>query len=296
LLVALLLWEWRYFYAQAHQLYELKEDYRNYTSSVKKILHDYNKTKERLDLLENSLENEKKNGLNESSERFTFSSDVQAQDDQFVLVNRDFPYLRQSTIRFMAREYNDIVCSLPDDALFDYCEVALKSIKADSQKEKKFPPVYHQQTIKKKRKTNGTPISSDIVFSWPVERSKFWLSSLFGSRTRTNGTPGFHFGVDMAAFRGTPVRAAASGIVMEARYARGYGKTIVIAHNRKYKTRYAHLDKICVSVGKKVRNRELIGYVGDTGNVRSSGTDGSHLHFEVLTYNRHVNPLYFLSN
>ena len=102
----------------------------------------------------------------------------------------------------------------------------------------------------------------------------------------------------MAALKGTPVKAAHQGRVIEARSIRGYGNTVVIAHDRKgkYKTRYAHLHKIMTSVGCKVSAGCVIGQVGNTGNVRSSkkGHDPSHLHFELIKFNRRINPLSYL--
>jgi len=99
----------------------------------------------------------------------------------------------------------------------------------------------------------------------------------------------------MAAVRGTPVYAAANGTVIEARHGAGYGKTIVIAHNRKYRTRYAHLSSIGVKVGQTVYKGDQIGRVGATGSVRSKrGRDASHLHFEVCAFGKQVNPMYFL--
>jgi len=101
----------------------------------------------------------------------------------------------------------------------------------------------------------------------------------------------------MASLKGTPVCAAYTGIVVEARYAKGYGNTIVIAHSRKYRTRYAHLSKILVKVGQKVKRGAMIGRVGDTGYVRSSnGKDASHLHFELIEFGKKINPLPFIKS
>lgn len=89
---------------------------------------------------------------------------------------------------------------------------------------------------------------------------------------------------------------AAEGIVVEARNATGYGKTVVVAHSRKYRTRYAHLDKILVKPGQKVTRSDTIGRVGSTGYVRSKkGRDASHLHFEVYAFGKKVNPMYFFT-
>ena len=130
-------------------------------------------------------------------------------------------------------------------------------------------------------------------FVWPIERSKFWLSSLFGPRKKPKG---FHNGIDMAALKRTPVKAAATGVVDQVyEDPVGYGKTIVIKHDNTYKTRYAHLDSMLVNVGQPVQAGMLIGRVGDTGNVHKQGRDASHLHFEVYELGKRVNPLYFLS-
>lgn len=99
----------------------------------------------------------------------------------------------------------------------------------------------------------------------------------------------------MAANKGTPVKAAAAGIVLESYWNNGYGNCIIVAHNRKYKTRYAHLHKRKVRVGQKVMTGEVIGTVGDTGLIVKKGHDGSHLHFEVYAFGRHINPLSVLA-
>lgn len=135
------------------------------------------------------------------------------------------------------------------------------------------------------------------IFSWPLERSQFWLSSRYGPRKKFDGSAGFHLGIDLAAIKGTLVKSAGSGIIIESGYSSGYGNTVVISHNAEFKTRYAHLDKTFVKIGQKVSQKEYIGQVGSTGSVRSNGKakDPSHLHFEVYLFNKQVNPLYFLS-
>jgi murein DD-endopeptidase MepM/ murein hydrolase activator NlpD len=137
----------------------------------------------------------------------------------------------------------------------------------------------------------------DCLFSWPIDRAHFWLSSFYGLRRRKKGSVDFHHGIDMAAMKGTSVVAAASGVVTEARRgARGYGNTVLIAHNGKYKTRYAHLKSIFVEVGQQIVRGGLIGTVGDTGSVRSAfGRDPSHLHFELHVFGKRVNPMHFLA-
>lgn len=134
-----------------------------------------------------------------------------------------------------------------------------------------------------------------IAFMWPIDKSKFWISSFYGPRKKPNGQQGFHYGIDMAAVKHTPVIAAADGYVEQAYDdAISYGKTIVIKHGENLKTRYAHLQSILVKVGQKVVKGAVIGRVGDTGYVRKQGRDASHLHFEIYELGKRVNPLYFL--
>ncbi|MBQ5635822.1 MAG: M23 family metallopeptidase, partial [Alistipes sp.] len=73
---------------------------------------------------------------------------------------------------------------------------------------------------------------------------------------------------------------------------RGYGKQVLLNHQFGYKTRYAHLDKILVTKGQRVKRGQIIGLVGSTG-----GSTGPHLHYEVIYMGRHVNPVnYFNKN
>ncbi len=142
----------------------------------------------------------------------------------------------------------------------------------------------------------GRPQQVRGIFAWPIERSSFWLSSPFGPRKKPSGSWGFHYGIDMAAVRGTPVRAASGGVVEHAGYVSGYGNMIIIRHSAVYKTRYAHLDSIHVKSKQVIQKGDAIGAVGDTGFTIKSGKDASHLHFEVYERGKQVNPLYLLQS
>lgn len=124
---------------------------------------------------------------------------------------------------------------------------------------------------------------------WPMERTNFWVSSYYGPRKKN-----FHYGIDMAAVRGTPIHSAAHGKVEQAGYIAGYGNMVTITHNAIYKTRYAHLDQIMVRVGQFVKPADVIGMVGDTGFTIKTGRDASHLHFEVCEHGKQINPLHVL--
>ena len=226
-----------------------------------------------------------------SSDDFSYDDD----HDSLLLINRDPDYLRDCADSHFKKTGQRSLFSLVH--LDNWCNYTQYALSKGAERE----PIVRTKIKKRNRKVASyrgprTVVEKsknrDINLSWPMNRSNFWMSSLFGPRKKPNGSWGFHYGLDMAAMRGTPVHAASSGIVTEARYARGYGNTIVITHNRKYRTRYAHLDKILVKVGQKVKSNQLIGKVGRTGLVwRSRGRDPSHLHFEVHAFGKQINPL-----
>ncbi len=121
----------------------------------------------------------------------------------------------------------------------------------------------------------------------PVDGAR--LSSRFGRRRHpVLGYTKMHRGVDFAAPRGTPVVAAGDGKIEHAGRKGAYGKYIRIRHNSDFKTAYAHLRAYARGIrsGRRVRQGQVIGYVGSTGR-----STGAHLHYEVLRGNRQVNPL-----
>lgn len=151
----------------------------------------------------------------------------------------------------------------------------------------------NESVVKFRKKTLTSPALQSLAhpgigLDWPIDLCEFWISSLYGMRNKK-----MHNGVDMAASKGTVVKAAGDGVVLLANIAMpGYGNMIEIRHHGNIITRYAHLDKILVSVGEKVKKGQVIGRVGATGNVR--GADPSHLHFEILKDGVRVDPLKYL--
>ena len=97
-----------------------------------------------------------------------------------------------------------------------------------------------------------------------------------------------HTGVDYAAPRGTPVMSIGDGVVIQKSYAGGGGNTVRIKHNSTYTTAYLHLHNYAkgLAVGKRVRQGEVIGYVGSTGL-----STGPHLDFRVWKNGKAINPL-----
>lgn len=120
----------------------------------------------------------------------------------------------------------------------------------------------------------------------PIDGAR--MSSGFGMRRHpVLGYNKMHKGVDFAAPTGTPIFAAGDGVVEKAGWNSSYGKYIRIRHNSKLKTAYAHMSKIksTVKTGTRVTQGQVIGYVGTTGR-----STGPHLHYEVLSSGRQVNP------
>ena len=97
-----------------------------------------------------------------------------------------------------------------------------------------------------------------------------------------------HTGVDFAAERGTPVRAVGDGVITQAGWNGGYGKTIDLQHDATFMTRYAHLDSFAEGIqnGSSVRKGDVIGFVGSTGR-----STGPHLHFELYKDNQYIDPM-----
>lgn len=136
--------------------------------------------------------------------------------------------------------------------------------------------------------------SGKIYFSWPVDMCEFWISSKFGPRTH-HGVTTLHGGIDLAALKGSDVKAAAPGKVIRVQnHAPGYGHMIEILHKGSIVTRYGHLHTILVQQGDKVSRGDIIATVGSTGNVRGK-SDPSHLHFEIVDkHGNRVDPLKYL--
>lgn len=97
-----------------------------------------------------------------------------------------------------------------------------------------------------------------------------------------------HKGVDYGSPSGTPIRATANGVVKFAGSKSAYGKTVILKHGTDIRTLYAHMSRISdkVSNGKRVKQGDVIGYVGATGRVT-----GAHLHYEFQKNGKHVDPL-----
>jgi len=125
------------------------------------------------------------------------------------------------------------------------------------------------------------------MFRFPLNSGK--ITSKFGVVRPT----GPHRGVDIAAPKGTPIYAAADGIVRTRAYSKSYGYYVELEHSDGYSTLYAHVSRIdsSVQVGKKVVRGQVIAWVGSTGF-----STGPHLHWEVRRYDNLLNPMNFFAD
>ena len=123
---------------------------------------------------------------------------------------------------------------------------------------------------------DGIPITGplDISSEYGVRRNPF------GGYSYEN-----HEGTDFVGPYGTEILATADGVVGRAEYYGGYGNTVTIKHGYGYETLYAHMSKLAVEPGNKVKRGDVVGYLGNTG--RSSGP---HLHYGVYYKGDAINP------
>jgi murein DD-endopeptidase MepM/ murein hydrolase activator NlpD len=115
------------------------------------------------------------------------------------------------------------------------------------------------------------------------------MRSGFGSRRHPIlGYVKMHTGVDWSASYGTPIFASGNGVIESAGWEGGYGKYVKIKHNNGYETAYGHMSAFAkgLEVGKRVRQGQVIGFVGSTGT-----STGSHVHYEILVNGRFVDPM-----
>ena len=138
--------------------------------------------------------------------------------------------------------------------------------------------------VKKARQTDDARTDFAQPFIWPVTGR---ISGVYGSQRILNGKPKWpHYGVDIAAPTGTPVKAPADGIVTMAHNDMFYsGGTLIVDHGHGLSTTYMHLNKILVKNGQRVKQGDVIAQVGATGRVT-----GPHLHWGMNWFDTRLDP------
>lgn len=135
-----------------------------------------------------------------------------------------------------------------------------------------------------------SPFLMTVPLCQPLEAGQ--LTDPFGWRFHPlSGQLDFHGGADLAADKGTPIRAAAAGTVMKADEEESYGKYLVLDHQNGFSTLYAHCSRLLVREGQAVKKGQVIARVGATGEAT-----GPHLHFEIRQNGCRLDPLWALGD
>lgn len=117
-----------------------------------------------------------------------------------------------------------------------------------------------------------------------------WISSVYGHRNDPfTGSWVMHWGLDISTNLGNPIMATADGIVIKVETDKYLGKNVTISHGNGYTTVYGHMSNFAVRAGQKVKRRDIIGYIGQTGKAA-----GPHVHYEVFKDGKRVDPRNFL--
>jgi len=175
-------------------------------------------------------------------------------------------------------------------------EVYLKSLKEleqSSQEIKNIIERIYKQQEEDSKKASQKEVPAIIlkpkkgILALPVQGK---LISKYGRQKNTDfNTYTFNSGIDISAPLGQVVRAAGSGEVIYTGSIKGYGQIIIIDHGGRVTTLYAHLSKILIDIGDKVKKGQIVGQVGDSGGVSST-----RLHFEVRVEGKPTDPMNWL--
>jgi hypothetical protein len=287
IMMSVLIAEYRYFQRETEKMVALQTEYKNHIIATKRLLQGSTLIGQNKE--ENANSDEKKND--------------ESEDETFLMVNRGLENAKEITVaHYKKQKHQEMFTRIPGYEWVEYTDWVLNENekeqqrieqRRDARKKRAADRAAKRASLRAERRRMRQNVAVHKIFSWPIEPTHFWVSSIFGPRRKPNGSWGFHYGLDMAAIRGTPVFAAAAGTVIETAFDRGYGKNILIMHDGQFQTRYAHLDAILVKEGQIVERGQRIGRVGKTGAVRGR-FDGSHLHFEVHSFGKRVDPVPFL--
>ncbi len=136
---------------------------------------------------------------------------------------------------------------------------------------------------------NNNNLAKAMPKDWPVQGN---ITSPFGYRIHPITMDyEYHSGIDISNEPGSPITAAADGLVRHAGWQQGYGLSVLIDHGFGFSTLYGHMSEINVKEGESVTRGKLIGKVGSTGT-----STGPHLHYEVWEYGSPVNPMKYMEH
>lgn len=184
-------------------------------------------------------------------------------------------------------EYFQKLEGLDNSTLINETSLNIDSLKIEVKKQ----ALNFRQLLNTVKGDDKKKMLSHIPAIQPIENSQLQhIPYGFGMKVDpVYKTPAFHYGMDFAASKGTKIFATADGKVEKIyKKSRKFGKYVKINHEFGYKTLYAHMSKITVRAGQKVKRGDVIGYVGDTGKSITP-----HIHYEVHRNGTPVNPINF---
>ena len=196
------------------------------------------------------------------------------------ILSSSFSYLSiKNRIKMLQRKKTRThqISSISISIIFSLCLITLFAFKAEKVNQTIDKQVSIQTGFDLYKKPSGIPVPFDAVEK---------ISSEFGKRVNPiTKQVQLHKGDDIIADEGTPILATDKGKVIKAEFSEGYGNHIIIQHNIKYKTLYAHLSSLDVKVGDVVKKRQTIGIIGNTGMSIKT-----HLHYEIHEFDKPIDP------
>jgi len=219
-------------------------------------------------------------------EQFTKAEEAAILEDQQRLISRQLEELRAVELQAQqeAKERAEAAQRAAEAAAREAEAEAQRQAEQEAQAQKERndttsrPPAASEPvTEAPSQPATSSPSTSVKPFLLPVTG---YVSSPFGPRTNPlTGKSERHTGLDLVNAKGTPIKAAAGGIVLRAGSATGYGNVVMITHlidGKVWTTVYGHLDSVSVKAGQTVMPGDIVGKLGSTG-----WSTGPHLHFEI---------------
>lgn len=170
---------------------------------------------------------------------------------------------------------------------YDEQHLTIKNKRKVNPNEEDNTRIISESTRKKKAKKQFTETTPNVDFIWPVTGR---ISSIFGLRRFFNEQERRpHNGLDIAGKEGTPIKATASGTIIDAGDFFFSGNMVYLDHGQGIISLYAHLNNIVVKPGDTVKQGDVIGHLGQTGRAT-----GPHLHFAIISNQTLIDPVFML--
>lgn len=259
-----------------------RSNFENGTASFLEMLfssNDFSDFLVRLDMIEaiNAADSQFINGLEDNkTELSSLRTTAQESKTQQLILQRELGE-KQDTLSQKINESSKIISDIENGITDDKQQLE----QADAQWDK-----LNKELEKQLSSLDNLKNYVGGSFIWPTA-GIYKISCKFGSRIHPiTKKKSFHYGVDIAAPKNTPILAANSGTVITAAYSSVYGNYVIIDHGGGKTTLYAHMTKYVVSKSSEVEIGQTIGYVGSTG-----WSTGAHLHYEIRENGTAKDPL-----